>query len=131
MVVENLCPVCGFEMDDPPKDYNICPSCGTEFGVHDHNASIVELRTAWIRSGPKWWSKTDPKPENWNPFTQLATLVSGCASLSECDAVFVIKSSSTTATAHSYPIQIANPAGWAVGWAPVRPEGTEHASVSS
>jgi len=68
---KDLCPVCGFELDDPPRDYNICPSCGTEFGLHDVNASILQLRQAWIETGPQWWSTTDPQPENWNPFVQL------------------------------------------------------------
>lgn len=67
-----MCPVCGFDMDDTPDDYNICPCCGTEFGLHDHNASYEQLRTAWLRTGPRWWSKTDTAPENWNPYTQLA-----------------------------------------------------------
>jgi hypothetical protein len=69
---KHLCPVCGYELDDPPRDFNICPSCGTEFGLHDVNASILELRQAWIDAGPRWWSKTDPQPQNWNPFVQLS-----------------------------------------------------------
>jgi len=75
MVSENLCPVCGYGMEDPPKDYNICPSCGTEFGHHDVNASISDLRSAWLRTGPKWWSTVTPERENWNPFEQLANLL--------------------------------------------------------
>jgi len=71
MIIENLCPVCGYEMEAPPKDYRICPSCGTEFGLHDANASIAELREAWMKTGPKWWSKTDPQPINWDPLTQM------------------------------------------------------------
>lgn len=74
MVNGNLCPVCGYEMQDPPRDYNICPSCGTEFGHHDVNASIPDLRSAWLRTGPKWWSTATPERENWNPFEQLAHL---------------------------------------------------------
>lgn len=69
---EHLCPVCGFEMDDAPANYNICPSCGTEFGVTDVNASTIELRMNWIASGMGWWSPTDQKPAQWNPFIQLA-----------------------------------------------------------
>jgi predicted amidophosphoribosyltransferase len=69
---ENICPVCGFDMEDPPRDYNICPSCGTEFGVNDVNATILELREAWMKTGPKWWSTTDPQPRDWDPFAQLA-----------------------------------------------------------
>jgi hypothetical protein len=68
---ENRCPVCGYEMAVPPKNYNICSSCGTEFGVHDANASIAELREAWMKTGPAWWSKATPKPEKWDPITQM------------------------------------------------------------
>ena len=71
MIIENLCPVCGYEMEAPPRDYRICPSCGTEFGVHDVNASIADLREAWIASGPRWWSNTDSQPLNWDPLTQM------------------------------------------------------------
>jgi len=69
-----LCPVCGYGMQEPPENYNICPSCGTEFGVHDVNASIQELRTVWLQGGCNWWSCSDPKPVNWNPYQQLAHL---------------------------------------------------------
>lgn len=67
----NICPVCGYLMEDPPKNYNICPSCGTEFGYHDVNSSIAELRAAWLRTGPHWWSPADPEPYNWDPYLQL------------------------------------------------------------
>ena len=72
---ENLCTVCGYEMDDPPQDYNICPSCGTEFGVNDVNSSIADLRELWLESGPAWWSPTDPTPPRWNPVEQLERLL--------------------------------------------------------
>ena len=65
------CPVCGFEMGEPPADYNICPSCGTEFGVSDVNASIEQLRRAWIATGPVWWFTVESPPPNWNPLNQL------------------------------------------------------------
>jgi hypothetical protein len=71
MKSENRCPVCGFEMEAPPKDYRICPSCGTEFGVSDVNATIAELRDAWMGTGPKWWSTTDAKPADWDPLEQM------------------------------------------------------------
>ena len=77
---ENLCLVCGYEMEEPPRDYNICPSCGTEFGVHDVNAPIADLRAAWIQSGPRWWSTSDPQPENWNPPAQLEKVAAPIAS---------------------------------------------------
>jgi hypothetical protein len=70
-----MCPVCGYAMQDPPRDYNICPSCGTEFGVSDANSSIEALRLAWIATGAHWWSTTEPKPENWNAAIQLAGLL--------------------------------------------------------
>jgi hypothetical protein len=73
MVTENLCPVCGFQMADPPCDYNICPSCGTEFGNHDLNSSIDELRSVWLATGPRWWSQVDPQPEHWDPIIQVLT----------------------------------------------------------
>ncbi len=71
MNIENLCPVCGYEMEAPPMDYRICPSCGTEFGVSDVNASIAELRDVWMQTGPAWWSTSDPKPTNWDPLEQM------------------------------------------------------------
>jgi hypothetical protein len=70
----NMCPVCGYDMEDPPDNYNICPSCGTEFGLHDVNNSIEELQAAWLGSGPNgpaWWSKFDPPPVNWNHLRQF------------------------------------------------------------
>lgn len=71
MVARNICPVCGYEMEEPPEQYNICASCGTEFGVHDVNASIEELRLAWLKTGPKWFSAVDPEPQDWNPYLQV------------------------------------------------------------
>ena len=71
MVDQNMCPVCGYRMEEPPEQYNICASCGTEFGVHDVNASIEELRVAWLRTGPNWFSSVDPEPQDWNPFLQI------------------------------------------------------------
>ena len=74
MVKEKLCPVCGYEMEEGPRDYNICPSCGTEFGLHDLNSTIESLRQVWLENGPQWYSKVIPKPDNWKPLLQLATL---------------------------------------------------------
>src|ERR1035438_6576874 len=89
--VQNFCPVCGFDMDDPPRDYNVCPSCGTEFGLHDLNASVLELRQAWIKTGPVWWSKSDEHPTNWDPYVQLARLAI-CGSVTASTGVFVMES---------------------------------------
>ena len=75
IVLENMCPVCGYRMgDESPSDFNICPSCGTEFGLHDVSSSILALRNNWMAAGPRWWSTTEPVPENWNPFIQLGEL---------------------------------------------------------
>jgi len=79
MTSENLCAVCGYEMEDPPRDYNICPCCGTEFGHHDVNASVSDLRSTWLQTGPKWWSTVTPEPENWNPFERLASVLAARA----------------------------------------------------
>lgn len=73
--MENMCPVCGYNMEDPPHDFNICPSCGTEFGNSDVNASIKELRSAWLRSGAKWWSPVDIPPDGWDPYEQVSDLL--------------------------------------------------------
>ena len=75
MVDQNMCPVCGYGMEEPPEQYNICASCGTEFGVHDVNASIEELRVAWLRTGPNWFSSVDPEPQDWNPFLQITEAI--------------------------------------------------------
>jgi hypothetical protein len=74
MVIKSLCPVCGYIMADPPRDYNICPSCGTEFGIHDVNSSIADLREVWLENGPQWYSNAIPQPLDWSPFSQLANL---------------------------------------------------------
>jgi hypothetical protein len=95
LIADNLCPVCGYEMEEPSKDYNICPSCGTEFGLHDANASIEQLRAAWIKTGPKWWSTTDEQPSNWNPFELLARLHSYAGYSLATHRVFMMETTST------------------------------------
>jgi len=75
MVNEKMCTVCGYEMEEGPRDYNICPSCGTEFGIHDVNSSIENLRKVWLASGPKWHSAVVPQPQNWDPQMALAGLL--------------------------------------------------------
>ena len=74
MVSDRLCTVCGFEMEEGPRDFNICPSCGTEFGLHDLNASLESLRAAWLASGPTWHSTVLAQPPNWEPLLQLGNL---------------------------------------------------------
>ena len=69
-------PVCGYGMEEPPEQYRTSArTCGTEFGVHDVNASIEELRVAWLRTSPKWFSSVDPEPQDWNPFLQITEAI--------------------------------------------------------
>jgi hypothetical protein len=77
MVNEKLCTVCGYEMEEGPRDYNICPSCGTEFGLHDVNSTVDNLRAVWFATGPRWHSSVVPQPTNWNPFVQVAIVMQG------------------------------------------------------
>lgn len=72
---EMMCPVCGFFMDEAPERNNICPSCGTEFGLHDRNASVTDLRRAWMMGGMAWWSSVDEEPAGWNPFEQVSRVI--------------------------------------------------------
>ena len=74
MVAERLCTVCGYEMEEGPRDYNICPSCGTEFGIHDVNSSIENLQDLWSKSGPRWHSSVVAQPANWDPLKQFIDL---------------------------------------------------------
>jgi|SRR5208337_2074308 len=113
MNIENLCPVCGFEMEAPPKNYNICSSCGTEFGVNDVNASIAELREAWMKTGPMWWSKTEPKPTDWDPLKQME------------DAGIAIRrqpASEPSSISTSSSTAVVGAQDWK-GWAAVQPSG--------
>ena len=68
---DKMCPVCGYEMTEGPRHFNICPSCGTEFGLHDENATIEEIRNGWLATGPVWYSHVIPQPAGWEPITQL------------------------------------------------------------
>lgn len=107
MVRENLCPVCGFGMEDPPRDYNICPSCGTEFGVHDLNSSIENLRMVWLKNGARWWSSVDPEPAHWNPYAQLARVWMGIGwdvsdQTKECELEWTAEVQVSTGSADPY-----------------------------
>jgi len=73
----NLCPVCGYDrLSEPPQDFTICPSCGTEFGYDDACASHAQLRRTWLQNGAQWWSPVDARPNNWDPFLQVAAVES-------------------------------------------------------
>jgi hypothetical protein len=69
MVNFHICPVCGYNMEVPPCDYNICSSCGTEFGHPD--LQVAELREAWLATGPRWWSQYEQPPKAWDGNIQL------------------------------------------------------------
>lgn len=73
----NICPVCGYPLQWPPRDFHICPSCGTEFGYDDAGRSHEELRSQWLDGGARWWSTSTPPPANWNPYFQLGNLAVG------------------------------------------------------
>lgn len=117
MKSERSCPVCGYEMEAPPKDYRICPSCGTEFGLHDVNASIAELRDAWFGTGPEWWSKTTAKPDNWDALAQMEKAGIGIKREPASEPSFISTSSSTALVAGQ------DWTGWAA--APVQPSGIQ------
>jgi len=66
------CPVCGYnEMAQPPENFYICPSCGTEFENDDFEVSHANLRERWLDLGAPWFSKAVPRPNEWNPISQL------------------------------------------------------------
>jgi hypothetical protein len=69
-----ICPVCGFLLDYPPRDFNICPSCGVEFGADTVEYSYDELRQAWRERGQTWSSSVIERPANYNPQLQLQNL---------------------------------------------------------
>ena len=71
--MKHKCPVCGYHMEDPLRDYNICPSCGTEFGTASRGYDV--LRAEWLRTGPHWWSRPEPMLANWNPHEHVARVV--------------------------------------------------------
>ena len=58
-------------MREGPRDFNICPSCGTEFGLHDVNSTVNDLRDVWVENGMRWYSRVIPQPEGWDPLRQM------------------------------------------------------------
>jgi hypothetical protein len=79
-----VCPVCGYELgfipwvDDSPSD-EICPSCGIQFGYDDaaggdrvaRESVYQKWRGEWIRRGCPWASAGIPKPDAWDPSSQM------------------------------------------------------------
>lgn len=75
-----VCPVCGYpSLTEAAYDghgcasYDICPCCGTEFGYDDSTVVHSDLRRKWVSEGMQWWSKYQPKPDDWDPIKQLKT----------------------------------------------------------
>ncbi len=74
----HICPVCGYDaLRRPPKDHTICPCCGVEFGYDDAGPVSAKemhaaLRRRWIDRDAKWHSLRVPRPDDWNPWVQLA-----------------------------------------------------------
>lgn len=73
-VLSYLCPICGFLLPYPPRDFNICPSCGTEFDADTVEYSIDELRQAWFDRGLTWTSAVITQPAHFDPIEQLGRL---------------------------------------------------------
>ena len=65
------CPVCGYGMQDAPRDNNICASCGTEFGYHDSGRTFAQIRKEWIKGGVPWSDSHTLPPIDWNPYIQM------------------------------------------------------------
>ena len=68
------CPVCGYDLTEPPTNYSICPCCGTEFGYDDADASHADLRQEWVAQGCPWFSQSRPAPTDWDARQQIAAL---------------------------------------------------------
>lgn len=83
-----VCPVCGYERLNEPAWTNgiasdeICPSCGTHFGYDDAAGGDAghrqerqrELRAGWKARGCPWFSRSEPQPDGWNPYAQVAVV---------------------------------------------------------
>jgi hypothetical protein len=69
--MNETCPVCGYLMAKPARDFNICPCCGTEFGYDDRRRSHEELRARWIANGAPWFSRATRRPAGWDAWSQL------------------------------------------------------------
>jgi hypothetical protein len=102
-----MCPVCcysgfagpAYEADAPT--FALCPCCGTEFGFDDDPSACgidhvtshagkhdprdpeyramahATLRARWQHGGMRWWSTTEPAPEGWDAWAQVAAMKRG------------------------------------------------------
>lgn len=71
-----ICPVCGYNLETPPLEYDICPCCLFNFGISDQDWSYDELREDWIAHGALWaWgNKEIPEPPDYDPIQQLKNI---------------------------------------------------------
>jgi hypothetical protein len=95
-ILKYVCPVCGFLLDYPAKDFNICPSCGVEFDADTVEYSINELRLAWMNRGMEWSSGVIPRPLKYDPVVQLRNLDVSRVSSSMSQALFGVRDSTQT-----------------------------------
>ena len=79
-----LCACCGYRLLELPQrnsaggaSHEICPSCGFESGYTDDELelSFENWREQWVSRGLPWSSKSQPKPEGWNPMSDLHSLL--------------------------------------------------------
>ncbi len=69
--MNNHCPVCGYNFQEPVMDSMICRCCGTQFGYQDSAHSHAELRARWLAAGAKWHSRRVSPPAGWSARQQL------------------------------------------------------------
>ncbi len=68
--MNNLCPVCGYDLGEPMGDGLICRCCGTQFGYQDSSRSHAELRAEWLAAGARRHSRRVPPPFGWSALKQ-------------------------------------------------------------
>jgi hypothetical protein len=84
--IQNLCPVCGFDLDRPSwlndrtPSFEICPCCGIQFGYHDlsknrktRELTYIAWRVKWKDSGFRFhhaWLQ----PLHWDVAKQLKAI---------------------------------------------------------
>ncbi len=80
-----ICPICGAsdQIDEPRSitdgdpSFEHCPCCLFQFGFHDDSEgySYSEWRGHWISQGMHYGLKGEPQPAEWNPTSQLMSLL--------------------------------------------------------
>ena len=88
-VIQGLCPVCGYNLGfqawkGKSASDEICLFCFIQFGyddwtdgnAHARGSIYVAWRRRWIEEGMKWTSKSQARPDNWDPVRQLQAVLS-------------------------------------------------------